>query len=97
MYIYNATMPEALYWQLRVPSPPSQYLESLFDIRPDDGDIPSKLANRNQEIPKQDKQTVKLNDEPCQWPAEEDQENPCHEGNGPFHLLAAGEEGDCFV
>lgn len=95
--MYNANMPGALYWQLRVPPPPSQYLQSLSDIRTDDRDIPSELANRDKEIPKQDKQTVKLNDESRQRPAEEDQENSSNEGDGPFYLLAAGEEGDCFV
>ena len=86
-----------LYRQLRISPPTSQRLQRLSNIRSNDWDIPSKLANRNQEIPEQYEKTVQLDDESRQRPTEEDQEDACEKGDGAFDLLAAREEGDGFV
>ena len=86
-----------LYRQLRIPPPPRQNLQCPLNIRPNNRNIPRKLPNRNQEIPKQDEKPVQLNQKTGQRPAEEDQEDAAEEGGGALEFLAAGEEGDCFL
>lgn len=55
------------------------------------------MANRDEEISEQYEKSVQFNDEPRQWPTEEDQRDAGEEGDSAFDFLAACEEGDSFV
>ena len=74
--------PPRLYRQLRIPSPPSQHLQRTLNMRPDNRNIPRKLANSDQKVAEEDKQTVQLDQEAGKRPAEEDQEDTAEEGGG---------------
>lgn len=74
--------PSRLYRQLRIPSPPSQHLQRTLNMRPDNRNIPRKLANSDQKVAEEDKQTVQLDQESGKRPAEEDQEDAAEEGGG---------------
>lgn len=51
-------------------------------MRPDNRNIPRKLANSDQKVAEEDKQTVQLDQEAGKRPAEEDQEDTAEEGGG---------------
>lgn len=93
----STSIPPISYRQLGVRPATCQNLQSALDIRPNHGNVTRKLPNGNQEIAKQDEQSVQLDQEPGQRPAEEDQDDAGGEGGGALEFLGAGEEGDGFL
>lgn len=85
------------YRQLSITPPTSQNLHPTLDIRPNNRDIARKLANSNEEVSKQNEQTVQLDQEARQRPAEENEEDTGAEGGCAFELLGAGEEDQCLL
>jgi hypothetical protein len=63
-----------------------------LDIGPNDRDIASEGANGCEEIPKQNEDTIRLDDKPSQGPTEENEKYTSHEGCCSFQLLPPGKE-----
>lgn len=84
----------SLYRQLGIPPSTGQRLQNLLNKGPYDGDIPRELANGDQEVAEEDEETVQLDYEPGERPAEEDEEDSGGEGGGAFEFLPAREEGE---
>ena len=81
-----------LYGQLGITPTTSQHFKSAFDVRSHNGDIPSKLADCDQEVAKQNEEPVKLDEESCQRPAKENEDDSSGECGGALEFLRPGEK-----
>jgi len=62
--------PAFSYRQLGITATASQDFKAALDIRSNHRDVARELTNSDQEIAKEDKQAVQLDQEARQWPAE---------------------------
>lgn len=80
------------YWQFSISSAPSQLVQSHLYVGSNKRNVASKGSNRSKEVPKQDKDTVQLDDETRQWPSQKDQNDASSKCSGALHLLSPGKE-----
>jgi hypothetical protein len=71
-------------------------LERARDIRPHNRHVSDEAGNRSEEVAKQDKDAVELNEEADEGPPGENQRDAYCEGERALPLLAAREEGERF-
>lgn len=83
-----------LYRQLSIAAPTRQRLQTSLDVRPHNGDVTRKLAYGDEEVAEEDEQTVQLDEEAGERPAQQDEKNSGREGDSPLDLLTTGEECD---
>jgi len=67
-------------------------LKTPCEVRSHNWDVVRKSSYRLEELAKQYKDAVNLDEETDQWPAEEDEDDACDEGCRALDLLAAREE-----
>lgn len=82
----------SLYWQFVVAPSPCQNFQASLDVRSNHWDVARKLANCNEEVTEEDKEAVEFDQEPGEWPAEEDQDDSDGEGGGALEFLGPSEE-----
>lgn len=83
-----------LYRELCVSPTTSQCFKACLDVRADNWDISRELTDGDQEVSEQDEDSVQLDQETSQGPAEEDEEDTECECSGALEFLATGEKGD---
>lgn len=70
--------------QLLITPPTSKNFQSALDIRADNRDVSGKLPNCDEEVAEKNEEAIQLDQEACQWPAEEDEDDSDGEGGGSF-------------
>lgn len=101
VYLIQHKLFRPLDRQVLVPVALSCFLSSLLQtprkIRSHDRDVVCESSYRFEELAKQYEDSVNLDEETDQWPAEEDEYDACDESCCAFDLLTAGEEEECAL
>ena len=80
------------YRHIRVPSASTYGVQELLYVRTHDRYIPSEARYGREKVTKEDEDAVELDQKPCEWPSEENEEYAGHECCSALKLLSPCEE-----
>ena len=80
------------YRHIRIPPPSTDRVQKLLNVRPHDRDIAREASHGREEVPKEDKDPVQLDQESRERPPQQDQQDPCRERCRALEFLFPGEE-----